>query len=55
VAKGDRGDHVWLLRVLAQPGGMIDSMVSSFCAPIPTGDGALRRWLGRLARWARFS
>jgi hypothetical protein len=21
-AKGDRGDHVWLLRVLAQPGGM---------------------------------
>jgi dihydrofolate reductase len=23
-----------------------DSMVSSFCAPIPTGGGALRRWLG---------
>ncbi|HKD40058.1 MAG TPA: hypothetical protein VKB87_07180, partial [Myxococcaceae bacterium] len=22
MAKGDRGDHVWLLRVLAQPGGM---------------------------------
>jgi dihydrofolate reductase len=38
VAKGDRGDHVWLLRVLAQQGGMrFDG--SSFFAPMPTRMG----------------
>jgi hypothetical protein len=47
VPKGDRGDHVWLLRVLAQPGGMRFDGVEFLRADTRRGWG--------IARWPRFS
>jgi len=45
VAKGDRGDNVWLLRAVEQPGGMRFDGVER--ADTHRGSG--------IARWARFS
>jgi hypothetical protein len=55
VEKGDedRGDHVWLLRVLAQPGGMRFDGVEFLRADTHRGWGIAS--MARVAaRWARF-
>jgi hypothetical protein len=54
VAKGDRGDHVWLLRVLAQPGGMRFDGVEFLRADTHRGRG-IASMARAAARWARFS
>jgi hypothetical protein len=53
-AKGDRGDHVWLLRVLAQPGGMRFDGVEFLRADTHRGWG-IASMARAAARWARFS
>jgi hypothetical protein len=53
-AKGDRGDHVWLLRVLAQPGGMRFDGVAFLRADTHRGRG-IASMVRAAARWARFS
>jgi hypothetical protein len=53
VAKGDRGDHVWLLRVLA-PGGMRFDGVEFLRADTHRGWG-IASMARAAARWARFS
>jgi hypothetical protein len=54
VAKGDRGDHVWLLRVLAQQGGMRFDGVEFLRADTYRGWG-IASMARAAARWARFS
>ena len=53
-AKGDRGDHVWLLRVLAQPGGMRFDGVEFLRADTHRG-WDIASMARAAARWARFS
>jgi hypothetical protein len=53
-AKGDRGDDVWLLRVLAQPGGMRFDGVEFLRADTHRGWEIASMARGA-ARWARFS
>jgi hypothetical protein len=52
--RGDRGDHVWLLRVLAQPGGMRFDGVEFLRADTHRGWG-IASMARAVARWARFS
>ena len=54
VAKGDRGDNVWLLRVLAQPGGMRFDGVEFLRADTHRGWG-ISSMARAAAHWARFS